>query len=365
MNNDEQFGGTGDLRGGAAGSNTPHAELASWLLHALRGGLSPESAGATTRADSSIESSAETSLKLLLDSDYHPRFYQQLPDFVMALLSNDPRATLNYAPLLYHLAGCRACHQGYLELYDAMHAAIHPRRPRLVLGQGTRTLAATPQRMLGHLCQALISQAEALQRAARRSHSDEDATARALLQVAIRIGAHIGQSSIRRQALRDLVSVATLFDGPTPPAEYDPAAYVYTPLLTGAGMRSHRKIVRHADLVTRSAGQEHQEQAEIRLQSHALEGSIFQQGSRVLLHLRDLDKRLHGRYVTISVPLGSLFEPVLWLGGNPRAIRSQSPVDATGQLLTLLGETDLRLSNPEDHNLLEVIFMLLEVHPTS
>jgi hypothetical protein len=38
-----------------------------------------------------------------------------------------------------------------------------------------------------------------------------------------------------------------------------------------------------------------------------------------------------------------------------------APVDAAGTLITPLGETDMLLSNPEEHNLLETLFLLLEV----
>ena len=59
-----------------------------------------------------------------LREEGHRQFYQQLPDFVTALLLQDEGATLRYAPLLYHLVGCDNCHQAYLEIYDAMRAAL-------------------------------------------------------------------------------------------------------------------------------------------------------------------------------------------------------------------------------------------------
>jgi len=52
---------------------------------------------------------------------------------------------------------------------------------------------------------------------------------------------------------------------------------------------------------------------------------------------------------------------VRWIGGNPHAIRSQVPVGEDGTLTTPLGSTDLRLSEPEDHNLLEAMFKKLDV----
>ncbi len=70
---------------------------------------------------------------------------------------------------------------------------------------------------------------------------------------------------------------------------------------------------------------------------------------------------LRGQYLTISVPLGSLIEPVRWHNNDPQAIRSIAPVDASGTLVTPLGVTELRLDNPEEYNLLELIFLLLKV----
>jgi hypothetical protein len=335
----------------ASNPHSDYTKLARWLQQMLQ-----EPAQIT---DAPMLEENNLQLELLLGSDYHLHFYQQLPDFIMALLTSDPQATIHYAPLLYHLAGCHECHTGYIELYDAMRAAIYPEGARPVLGQGTRTLAATPQRMLGHLCQALISQAEAVLRQARHDHTNGDPAARSLLQLAISVSARIGQSGIRRQALQHLVRVATLFDGPAPPREDDPTMYAYTPTLAGSGgMRGNRKIVRRADMLSRSANQE---QPAINLQSRGLEGNIIQRGQTLERRLQDLDEGLRGQYVTISVLLGSLIEPVRWLGGNPRAIRSVVPVDDSGVLVTPLGETELQLSDLEDHNLLEAMFLLLEV----
>src|SRR5437763_16335084 len=82
--------------------------------------------------------------ELLLNTDYHPRFYQQLPDFIMAVLQADPQAPVHYAPLLYHLAGCTTCHSSYLELYEAMRYAVKNVDAQPVVNQGTRTLATIP-----------------------------------------------------------------------------------------------------------------------------------------------------------------------------------------------------------------------------
>src|SRR5579864_96495 len=80
-------------------------------------------------------------------ADYHPSFYQQLPDFVMALLRDDAQATLRFAPLFYHLIGCAPCHAAYLELYAAMRAALSSSDERHIEA-GTQSLALTPPRML-------------------------------------------------------------------------------------------------------------------------------------------------------------------------------------------------------------------------
>lgn len=348
MNDHNQFEGS-------THPQTHYEKLAFWLQEVLRRPLQ-------TKPLPDL-ATGETHLELLLGSDYHLHFYQQLPDFVMALLTNDPMAAVHYAPLLYHMVGCQQCHTGYLELYDAMRYAIQPQRPRSTLGQGTRTLAALPQRMLGHLCQTLISQAEAVLQQARHDHSNDDVTARGLLQLAISISSHIAQSHIRRFALQDLVRVALIFEGPSPPSHEDPNIHAYVPSLVGTGgMRGGRKTVRHAELLTRSP---RHEQPVIHLQSQALEGSITQRGSMLELHLQDLEESLRGRHVTVSVLLGTLIEPVRWVGGNPHAIRSSMPVDAAGALIMLLGETELRLDKPEDHNLLEAVFLRTEIQASS
>jgi hypothetical protein len=342
MNNDRPFGNQ-------HASQEETLRLAQWLRQLMHN-PSPVEKLVTQKRD-------ETQLDLLFDSDYHLHFYQQLPDFIMALLNNDPQATIHYAPLLYHLAGCAECHSGYLDLYDAMRAAIYPHGTRPTLGQGTRTLDATPQRMLSHLCRTLISQAEAILQQARREHTDADTSARSLLQLALRISARISQFGLRQQALHDLVRVAALAQGFAPMQRDDPDLYTFTPHLAGVGGPRGRKTVRRAADTFRPA----EEASVIHLRSHALEGTITQHEEVLELHLRGLDESLRGHFVRISVPLGSLLEPIRWLGGNPRAIRSEVAVDADGSLTTTLGYTDLRLADPEEHNLLEALFMLLEV----
>ena len=79
--------------------------------------------------------------------------------------------------------------------------------------------------------------------------------------------------------------------------------------------------------------------------------------------MQNLDTPLRGQYLQITVPLGSLIEPVRWFGGNPRAIRSQSPVNEQGNLIMQLGKTELRLTTAEDRNLLEAMFKKLDVRP--
>jgi len=292
------------------------------------------------------------------DGDYHPRYYQQLPDFILALLRHDTQATVQYAPLLYHIAQCSTCRQSYLELYDALGYALHA--PETVpVSQGTHALASMPLAALVHFCQLFITQAEAVLRLARHEHSTGEEAARSLLRMAMRMGTHITQSSVRAKALHDLVRVANLAEGGSSTSEQLPVAHSYAPLIGTSGTR-HGKVVRKVETALRSTGTPTEPPC-IFLQSHTLEGSVTQQEHTLELHLHDLDKQLRGHYVTISIPLGSLIEPVRWLGGNPRIIRSSQPVSPDGTLVTPLGETELRLNDTDERNLLEVMFLLLEV----
>ncbi len=335
--------------------------LSQWLQQVL---------AATSASD------AASSLVENEQNEYHPHFYQQLPDFVLALLNKQPQATLHYAPLLHHLVGCPTCHAAYLDLYAAMRAAIQPdQSPGQPQGptphrstalapaiQRTGTLeptpTPTPPRMVVHLSQSLIRQAEAVLRQARREHTDNSALARSLLQQAIRISSHVTQNHLRSQALQDLVRVATLFEGASDSIQQGPAVHIYSPLPASGKYQS--TTVRRAETTLHAAGAR-AGQPIIHLQANMLEGTITQHGDTLELHLHDLDKALRGLYLIISVPLGSLIEPIRWHGGNPHTIRSVVPVDQHGMLNTPLGQTELRLSNPEERNLLEAIFMLLEV----
>jgi len=289
------------------------------------------------------------------NGEYHPHFYQQLPDFVMALLKREPQVTLHYAPLLYHMVGCAACHDAYLDLYGAMRAAMQS--DDLLVNQRMSTLEATPARMVVQLCQSFIHQAEALYYQSRREHTDKSVLARSLLQQALHISARIKQANMRSRALLDLVRVANLFDDSRESMKQGPATYSYS-LMPGGGSR--RRAMRRAETIMHSMGNPARQDV-IYLQSNLLRGSITQIGDTLELHLRDLDKTLRGQYLTISVPLGSLIEPIRWIGGNPRTIRGVAPVDEHGILSTPLGQTELRLSNSEERNLLEAIFLLLEV----
>lgn len=336
-----------------------NVKLALWLQQVIKATPQIPSLPVTPTA-AKHEHSAE--VELVLGDDYHLTFYQQLPDFVMALLSDDHQATLRYAPLLYHLAGCNQCHESYLDLYDAMRAAVQPREPRPLLGQGTRTLDATPQRMLAHLCRSLISQAEAVLQQARYDSAAGSSTARSLLQLALRISIHIGQSNVRRSALQDLVRVSTLFEGPTTPPRGNSTVYSYRPTLTSAGgKRGFSKGTRGVAERSARSPHMHQGQPVIYVQSKSLEGSITQRDRTIELRLQDLDQSLRGQFIEVSVPLGALIEPVRWLGGNPRTIRSEVPVDAFGNITIPLGETELQLTAIEDYRLLEAMFLLLEV----
>jgi hypothetical protein len=288
-------------------------------------------------------------------SSYHLPYYQQLPDFAQALLKNDDQATLHYAPLIYHLIGCPVCHRAYLEIYDAMSAALATGREQKISDNGPHTLALTPPRMLVYLCQLLINQARAVLRAARHEHTDNDAWARALLQQSLVMSSHILQSTLRQRALQNLVEVALLATG-TGEDEQHPAAHTYSSLVGAGGGSRTGKTRRRAEMLERPA-----DEPMIELQSGVLQGAIIQRDDILELRLRHLDVSLRGHYLQVAVPLGTLIEPVRWFGGNPRAIRSQSPVDSEGNLIMQLGKTDLRLTTPEDRNLLEALFKKLDV----
>src|SRR5579884_1810384 len=205
------------------------------------------------------------------ESAYHPRFYRQLPDFVMALLNNDSQAILHYAPLFFHLIGCPSCHATYLEFYDAMRIALEEGEVARQTTTGLSTMATTPERAVVHLCRSLINEAEAVLRQARRERRNGDALARSLLQQAIQISAHLTQGQMRQRALRELVRVATLFEDLSASQEQLPALHSYSPLqITGNGV--HRgSVVRGADTALHPA-----EQVTIPLHSAQLEGAITQ-----------------------------------------------------------------------------------------
>jgi hypothetical protein len=342
-----------DSSEGSPGSRNrdQYTQLARWLQELLAAppGQARTEAGSMHEGETRIE------------ENYHPQFYSQLPDFVMALLKNDSQATLRYAPLIYHLIGCNTCHTAYLEIYDAMRAATQPDIPSIEVDvdEETHSMATTPARMVEYITELLINQAEAVLRQARHDHDDNDAWARSLLQQAIQISKHIMQGSMRQHALRKLVDVATMCDDTSDTAEQGPVSHSYSSL-SGAGNGS-----RHAR-TSRGSGtlQRPESQQTIYLQSGTLTGVITQHEQILELHLVDLEKDLRGHYVYISVLLGSLLEPVRWYGGNPRAIRSQVPVDEHGSLRMSLGETDLHLSKAEDRYLLETMFKKLDVRLT-
>lgn len=339
-----------DQNEGLPDPRNEYLPLAQWLQQVL----------AITPPEPKAELTSITDNGGRFGDDYHSEFYRQLPDFVLALLNNDTQATLRFAPLLFHLIGCPTCHAAYLEIYDAMRATVVPGEIHMLAGKSTHSMATTSSRMLVYLCRLLINQAETVLREARHKHIDNDAWARSLLQQAIQISSHLMQSTLRQRALRDLVDAATLFDGATTPAEQSPAAHSYTPVMSSSGTRKGGKTRRRAEIIDHPAGQ-----PTIYLQSglSGLEGTITQHEDTLELHLVDLDQELHGHFLSISVPLGSILEPVRWLGGDPHSIRSQVAVDEDGKLTTAVGKTELRLSDPEDHNLLEALFKKLDVRP--
>ena len=337
-----------------ATNNDAYKQLAHWLQR-IAAAPAGESAVFAAGDDSALPDSEP--------QGSHLGYYQQLPNFVMTLLRHpdDPHALLPYAALLFHLASCPDCHEAYLELYRALRPTLEADHLLPPIDYGVRSLSAMPAESLAHLCQSFISQAEAVLHQARRDGGDGNAQARALLQLAMRFSAHITQPGMRGAALADLVRVATLFDGPHSPGEEMPAAHSYTPLVGAAGPRHGTRVVR-GGAVARSHHAPSDAHA-IYLQAHHLEGSVTQQGDMLELHLHDLDAALRDHYLLISIPLGGLIEPVHWQGGDPKAIRALAPVAADGSLHAQLGTTELRLAEPEERNLLEAMFSLIEVRP--
>ncbi len=333
--------------GGVPDPRTAYLPLAHWLQRILAMPSRQMRSDATSPLDDVTSA----------NSTYHLPYFQQLPDFALALLKNDDQATLHYAPLIYHLIGCPVCHRAYLETYDAMSAALVVEGEQKGADNGQHTLALTPPRMLVYLCQLLISQAQAVLRVARRDHGDNDAWARSLLQQSLTMSSHIMQSAMRQRALQNLVEVALLATGDSADAQ-NPAVHTFSSLIGAGGGARAGKTRRRAETLERPAGE-----PIIELQSGTLQGAITQRDDILELRLRHLDASLRGHYLQVAVPLGSLLEPVRWTGGNPRAIRSQSPVDSEGNLVMQLGKTDLRLTVPEDHNLLEAMFKKLDVRP--
>ncbi len=318
--------------------------LAQWLQQIL----------ATTPQHPKAELATITDIGGKFEDTYHLEFYRQLPDFVQALLNNaTQKDVIRFGPLVFHLIECSTCHAAYLEIYSAMRATIGIDEVHTSTSTLPLSIATTSTRVLVYMCQLLIHQAAEVLREARHDHSDKDAWARSLLQQAIYLSSHLMQSTQRQRALQDLVEVATFFDDTT-----TPAAHSFLPVLSTGSTSRQGKIRRRAETLGRP-----NEEVAIYLQSglSKQEGTITQNQGILELHLESLDQELRGQYLLISIPFGSLLEPVRWMGGNPRAIRSKVPVGEDGTLTTPLGSTDLQLSNPEDHNLLEAMFTKLDI----
>jgi hypothetical protein len=326
--------------------NNEYLPLAQWLQQILATTPQHPNAGLVTITENSDQ----------FDDAYHLAFYRQLPDFVHALLNNATQETIiRFAPLVFHLIGCPTCHEAYIEIYDSMRATIGIDETPTMTSPLPQSITTTSTRVLVFTCQLLIQQAAQVLREARHEHSDHVAWARSLLQQAIYLSSHVMQSTQRQRALQDLVKVATFFEDTTTPPEHS-----YLPVLSAGSGPRQGKIRRRAETLERPGGQ-----AAIYLQTglSRQEGMITQNQDVLELHLEELGQELRGRFLIITIPFGSLLEPVRWVGGNPRAIRSNIPVGEDGSLTTPLGRTDLELSNLEDHNLLEAMFTKLNIRP--
>ncbi len=337
-------------------TNPQNAALARWLLN-----IFTPSEEQDVWIEPSLLSSESDNMGALSGATYHPQYYQKLPDLAIALLQNEPRVELHYAPLIFHLLHCATCHTAYLDIYDSLREALQPQETRLQVGQGPRTLAAIPPRMVVHLSQLFISQAEALLKQGRREQRDTTDLARFLLQQAIYCSAKMTQRTMRSRALEGLVRIATLFERTSDPrllenVAVDESWRAYTLQTSGSGnFRRARRSAHPSDA---------KDNPVIYLQANNLEGQIVQQGEMLELYLENLDEDLRGHYLDISIPLGRLLKPVQWQdGADPYAIRSADPVDKNGYLSVPLGRTSLKLSNHEDRNLLEALFLQISVRP--
>jgi len=335
---------------GTSGPQGPNAPLAQWLYQLLKGApLLVSSEQVSVGEDVSLPG-----------ADYHAEFYPTIPNFAMALLRQDPEVFTRYGPLLFHLIGCPTCHRAYLETYDALRVAVadeaRPTTAAFRLSSSAH-LATTSPKLLVFLCQLLIGQAGFVLRQAHREHGDEDAWARSLLQQAMQLSRHIMQGTLRQRALRDLVKVASQYQS-VPASDPEVGGMLTYSALVGAGSGARGRTVRRAEMISRP-----QDQASIELRAGNLEGNVTQESDMLVLRLSGLDASLRGKFVSISLPLGTLLEPVRWLGGNPYAIRSAGLVGLDGSLITPLGRTDLHLNDAEDRNLLEILFKKMDVRP--
>jgi hypothetical protein len=328
---------------GLSDMHNEYLPLAQWLQQIL----------ATSPQDPKAEPAITTDSEEHSGGTSHIEFYRQLPDFVQVLLNNPTQEDIiRYGPLVFHMIGCPACHAAYLDIYDSMLATIEIDEAPVSTSQLPQSLASISKPVLVYMCQVLINQAAEVLREARRKHSDHDAWARTLLQQAIYLSSHIMESTQRQRALQNLVEVATFFGDTT-----TPAADSYLPVLSAGSSTRQSIIRRRADTLGRPTGQ-----ATLYLQTASKQEGMITQNQDILeLHLEDLGQELRGRFLIISIPFGSLLEPVRWIGGNPLAIRSQVPVGEDGSLTTPLGSTDLQLSTQEDHNLLEAMFIKLDI----
>ncbi len=333
---------------GTPGPQRPDAPLAQWFYQLLR-------SAQPVVSSELIPVGEDVSL---LGMDYHTAFYPDIPNFAQALLRQDPELMTHYGPLLFHLIGCPTCHRAYLETYDALRVALadntRPTTTALRLSSSA-SLATTSPKLLVFLCQLLVGQARSVLRQAHRERTDNDAWARSLLQQAMQLSRYIMQGALRQRALRDLVEVASLYQASITETPGEHGALSYSALV-GAGSGARGRTLRRAEMASRP-----QEQASIELRSGNLEGTVTQEGDLLILRLIDLDESLRGKFLLISIPLGTLLEPVRWLGGNPYAIRSAGLVGLDGSLIMPLGRTDLLLSDPEERNLLETLFKKLDV----
>lgn len=112
MNDPQTFEGMPDPD---SSIHSQYSKLAVWLQQVLE--LPPQREAIVSEVPEN-----ENQLAVALGPDYHLPYYQQLPDFAMAMLTEDVQAAVRYSSLLYHLA--RSANATVLTWISMMRCAL-------------------------------------------------------------------------------------------------------------------------------------------------------------------------------------------------------------------------------------------------